>query len=378
MNDPMIKVREEKPTSSEIAAIREVNKRAFGQDQEANIVEALRTNNAFLHSLVATLILILSAAAANAKPLHHYVYFGMDREKIGTTKSFLETRAFEGAQVSYFWRQLEPGKDEYDFSLIREDLELLTRHGKKLWVKIQDVTFSERWNPVPKYLIQDPQYHGGANRQYEYKTNDEEHATAAGWAARRWDPAVQDRFHKLLFALAKEFDGRIAGVNFAESSVDFGETGRLYPTGYTPEIYRDALVTNLKALKRAFAKSIALQYANFMPGEWRPSNDKGYLRAVYKAARDSKVGVGGPDLLPYQRGQMGSSYELIREAAGEVTVGIAVQDGNYAFVNPKTGKRVTITELIEFATEYLRADYIFWCTEEPYYSNDLVPFMQKL
>jgi hypothetical protein len=143
------------------------------------------------------------------------------------------------------------------------------------------------------------------------------------------------------------------------------------------ETYRDALVTNLKALKRAFPKSIALQYANFMPGEWRQLNDKGYLRAVYQAARESKVGVGGPDLLPYKPSQMKSSYSLIKEAADIVTVGVAVQDGNYEHVNPKTGKRVTIAEQIEFATEYLKADYIFWCTEEPYYSNDLVPFLRS-
>jgi len=322
------------------------------------------------------LLILLAATPISAKPLHHFVFFGMDREKLRTTKSLLETKAFEGAQVAYSWRQLEPGKDEYDFSLIREDLAFLRLHEKKLWVQIQDVSFSERWIPVPKYLMKDPQYHGGANRQYTYKENDEEHATPEGWAARRWDPAVQDRFHKLLLALAKEFDGRIEGINFEESSVTFGETGRLYPEGFTPEIYRDALVTNLKVLKRAFSKSVALQYANFMPGEWRPSDDKGYLRAVYKAARETKAGVGGPDLLPYKRGQMGNSYELIREVAGAVTVGIAVQDGNYAHINPKTGKRVTIAELIDFAATYLKADYIFWCTEEPYYSTDVVRHMQ--
>ena len=51
----MIKVREENPIASELAAIRDVNKRAFGQDQEANIVDTLRTNGALLHSFVATL-----------------------------------------------------------------------------------------------------------------------------------------------------------------------------------------------------------------------------------------------------------------------------------------------------------------------------------
>jgi hypothetical protein len=134
----------------------------------------------------------------------------------------------------------------------------------------------------------------------------------------------------------------------------------------------------MKALKRAFPKSVAMQYANFMPGEWRPTKDRGYLRAVYQAAKESKVGVGGPDLLPNRPGQLKSSYPLIREAAGIVPIGIAVQDGNYDDVDPKTGKHVTIAELIQFATEYLKVDYIFWCTQEPYYSEHLIPFLSSV
>lgn len=49
----MIDIREEH--ADDFAAIREVNRRAFGQDQEANIVDALRSNGAALVSLVATL-----------------------------------------------------------------------------------------------------------------------------------------------------------------------------------------------------------------------------------------------------------------------------------------------------------------------------------
>ena len=56
--------------------------------------------------------------------------------------------------------------------------------------------------------------------------------------------------------------------------------------------------------------------------------------------------------------------------------GIAVQDGNYQHVNPKTGKQVTVPELIGFTTDYLKVDYIFWCTQEPFYSNELIPLMQ--
>jgi hypothetical protein len=323
-----------------------------------------------------TSFICLCGASASAQPVHHYVFFGQDREKIKEASSFLETKALEGAQVTYSWRQLEPEKDQYDFSAVNEDLAFLTSKGKKLFLQLQDVSFSKTRINVPLYLLRDSQYNGGADRQYS--DGDEEHAVVAGWAARRWDPAVQERFHKLLIALGKEFDGRIEGINFAETSVGFGESGRLFPKGFSFEIYRDAIITNMKALKRAFPKSVAMQYANFMPGEWRPTDDKGYLRAVYQAAKELNVGVGGPDLLPYRPGQLKSSYPLIREATGIVPTGIAVQDGNFEDVNPRTGKRVTIDELIKFATEYLEVDYIFWGTEEPYYSGQVVPLLRRV
>jgi hypothetical protein len=147
---------------------------------------------------------------------------------------------------------------------------------------------------------------------------------------------VRERFHKLLFALGKEFDGKIEGINLPETSVMFGESGKLFPKGYGFEIYRDAVIDNMKALKRAFPKSVAMQYANFMPGEWLPKRDKSYLRSVYKEAGELKLAVGGPDLLPYKPGQMNHSYLLIKESAGIVPTGIAVQDGNYEYTNPKT------------------------------------------
>jgi hypothetical protein len=197
-----------------------------------------------------------------------------------------------------------------------------------------------------------------------------------GWVARRWDPAVQVRFHKLLMALGKEFDGKVEGINLPETALDFGESGRLFPKGFTPATYRDAVITNMIALKRSFPKSVTMRYANFMPGEWLPGNDRSYLRSVYQRAKELKVGVGGPDLLPYKPGQMSHSYPLIRECAGKVPTGITAQEGNYQHVNPKTGQPVSISELVEFATEHLKVDYIFWCTQEPFYSQKLIPFLQ--
>ena len=310
------------------------------------------------------------ASVATAKHVHHYVFFGQDRDQLKNGKTFLETKEFEGAQVAYSWRQLEQGKDNYDFGLIREDLAFLKAHGKKLWIQFSDVTFSPTRINVPQYLLKDPKYNGGADKQYKSYDDNDEHPEHEGWTARRWDPAVQERLHKLFSALGKEFDGHVTGINLAESSVGVGRTGKLWPKGFTQEIYRDAIITNMKALKHAFPKSIAMVYANFMPGG-RP-----YLEAVYKAARESNVAVGGPDLMPFRPFQRANSYPLIRESAGKVPTGLAVQDGNYSDVNKETGKRADIAELLKYGSEELRLDYIFWCTEEPYYSQELIPFMR--
>lgn len=314
-------------------------------------------------------------AGARGAGVHHYVFFNRDREKISDPE-FLKTKAFEGAQLKYTWRELEQGKDGYDFSAIQHDLTFLTSKGKKLFIQLQDASFDPTVVNVPRYLLNDARYHGGADKQYRIPDDDEARAVPEGWVARRWDPAVQERFHKLLLALGKEFDGQVEGINLAETAVTFGESGRLFPKGFTPATYRDAVITNMIALKRAFPKSVTMQYANFMPGEWLPGKDQSYLRSVYQRAKELKVGVGGPDLLPYQPGQMSHCYPLIRECAGSVPTGIAVQEGNYQHQNPKTGQPVAISELVEFATEHLKVDYLFWCTQEPFYSGKLIPFLQ--
>jgi putative acetyltransferase len=59
----LIEIREKRP--DDVAAVREVNRRAFGQNQEGNIVDALRRNRAVLLSLVATV---------NAQVVGHIIY----------------------------------------------------------------------------------------------------------------------------------------------------------------------------------------------------------------------------------------------------------------------------------------------------------------
>ncbi len=100
------------------------------------------------------------------------------------------------------------------------------------------------------------------------------------------------------------------------------------------------------------------------------------LHAVYRKAAELSVALGGPDLLPHKPGQMFNSYPLLREYAGKFPTGIAVQDGNQGYRNPKTQKQVSTAELVDFATNYLKVGYLFWCMEEPYYSHDVLPYFR--
>jgi hypothetical protein len=42
---------------------------------------------------------------------------------------------------------------------------------------------------------------------------------------------------------------------------------------------------------------------------------------------------------------------------------------------PSTGKPLSIADLIEFASTQHEVDYIFWSTEDPFYSRDPLPFL---
>lgn len=304
----------------------------------------------------------------------NFIFFNRDRERISEA-SFLKTESVVGAQLKYTWRELEPKRDQYELGEVLADLNYLEKHGKRLFIQIQDVSFSERAN-VPNYLINDPEFNGGVARQHEYKGESE--PVFDGLVARRWDPAVIARFEKLLRAIGEKLDGRIDGVVFAETAVGFVDHGDLKPVGFSYDGYAQGVRAIMSAARKALPKSTIIQYANFMPGEGLPDNDKGYLRSIYEHGAKIGVGLGGPDLLPHRLGQQNHSLKLLAERESDVVAGLAVQYGNLSARNPTTGKKVTVAELYSYAKDQLNLDYIFWGIQEPYYTEHVVPFLRHL
>ncbi|HEY0673722.1 MAG TPA: hypothetical protein VGD27_15695, partial [Longimicrobiales bacterium] len=164
------------------------------------------------NALIAACLLlhfVSSASAQGSTGPRHFIFFAHERERI-TEPAFIDNPNIAGAQLKYTWRELEPERDRYDFRSIERDLAVLAEHGKRLWIQLQDVSFSER-QVVPHYLLTDPEFHGGV-------AHEAEDGRFRGLTARRWDPAVRERFAKLLRALGAQFDGRIEGINTAETA----------------------------------------------------------------------------------------------------------------------------------------------------------------
>jgi hypothetical protein len=269
--------------------------------------------------------------------IRHFVYFARDRELIHN-HPFLTIQRFVGAQIMYPWAQLEPEKGAYDFSMVMEDYSYLKLHDR------------------------------GATQQYD------DNGKVSGWVALRWNPKVQERFALLLKALGKEFDGKVEGINLQESAI--GVESKT-DTTFTPARYTESLKINMLTLKKAFPESTTMQYANFMPGEWLPNDDKGYLRSVFQYGQEIGVGLGGPDLMFRRKGQLNHILALMHEGKFTVPMGIAVQDGNY-IGETGDGRIVIVREnmvplLHAFARDFLKVKFMFWVCQEPYFSEDVIP-----
>jgi hypothetical protein len=338
---------------------------------------------------VMTNLLILAAVASASLPAHgdqspgmethNFVFFGRNRELL-PGHAFLKNKRFEGAQITYSWKQLERGQDGYDYEDIDADLKILKDHNKLLWIQLQDTTFTPNNQAVPVYIMKSKEYNGGANPQYD------DDGKIEGWVARRWDPAVQARFHKLFIKLAERYDGVIAGMNLQETAIGISEEGITKAPGFSYLGYRDAIKANMLALRKAFKTAVVMQYVNFMPGESLPKVDKGLVKSLFDYGEEIGVAIGAPDLMPKKPFQQAHAYKFMQERkkTGKLTIGIAVQDGNYSGQTgdtPLPGAGDTwpdlVPELAEYAKETLGARYVYWCIQEPYFSVNVIPYFSK-
>jgi len=305
---------------------------------------------------------LLTAFPARAAEPANFLF--LDADDMSEHGDLLARSDIAGGQIIYAWRLLEPRKDHYDFSKLERDLAVARSLHKKLWVSIDDRNFSLKWKNLPDYLSADPKYQGGIVFQYSYPgTKAGTIKIPNGTVAMQWNAAVRARYQKLLRTLAARFDGAIYGIDLGETAMDAnlpqGEKG------FTCDGYFDAEMDNIKVARAAFHKTAVTMFANFWPCEWNDSRHYMSRAFAYAAAHD--IGMGGPDIYPFNRAQLKNSYRFLNEYRGKLKlVAMSVQEPDLDFIDPETGKPFTKDSFTGFARDYLGANIIFWAYISPW------------
>jgi hypothetical protein len=300
-----------------------------------------------------------SSWANGAEPAH---FLFIDSDALAAHAALIERADIAGVQIVYSWKSLETAQDQYDFSQIESDLAFLAGRGKKLFAQVQDRFFERRFRNVPRYLLEEPRYGGGLAPQSD--NPGENLPEGAGWVAMQWNAGVRERFQKLLSALAARFDGRLFGVNLPETAADVDRE----KNGFDCDAYYAAERDNVLFARHVFRTTHVVQYVNFWPCEW--NDERKYMSRFFEFAAINHIGLGGPDIVPWQPGQMKNSYPFFNRYRGRIgLVAMAVQEPTLTYRNPKTGKKFTRGEFVAFARDYLGVDIIFWSVTAPWLMN---------
>ncbi len=286
----------------------------------------------------------------------HYmlVYLDSAQSKFST---IYDNPKFLGVQVRYKWKDLEPTKNNYNFSQIESDLALLEANGKRLVIQLLDVTFGNRPPNVPDYILNDPEYDGGVVPR----------RGSGGWIPKRWNTNITARYNALIAALGKRFD-REPYVE-AVASEETAASMDCNTAGYTNEGYRDSLISSMNASREAFPNTVTIIYTNYFPCG---GGNQGMLKDLFNHAEQIGMGLGGPDLYLYSTSLNEKVWPVFRELRGKVPRGVAVQTPDFRQTHPD-GSPVTAEDMLRFGMEDLRLDYIFWLRKNPEFFDEVIP-----
>lgn len=276
-----------------------------------------------------------------------------------------------GLQGGAYWAQLEPEKDRFDLSLIELQLRICARHHKRFFCTVSEKRWGDWISPAPEYLRTDPAYHGGVIR----------FRNSRGSQARLWEPAILERFNKLIAALGRRFDKEpyFEGIEFVETAADVDPA----EANTTPTDYINALKCRLRAAKQAFPTTVVLQEINWLPG-----NDREQMADFFRFCRAAGVGIGGPDLIPDrqrapQRPRI-PAYEFFPQYAGQLPLASDVQEPQYlGHVGNKILGTLTPEGIYEMGVNTLKLDYFFWAVcdgknQNFTFSHDVLPYLKRV
>ena len=286
-------------------------------------------------------------------PGHYYTLLGHGKNSdwylSQVYKELKATPALKGVQIRYDWAELETSPGVYNFYPIVKRLSELSAIGKRLVVVIQMKSFGDG-EIVPDYLLADVPYGGGI---FKYQSSN---TAEQGSNIKLWNPAVYERMAALIRALGNRFNSHdyFEGIGLTETVL--GQP--IVPITATQlDTYYDNLLKLQQEMRHSFPNTVTFQFANYP----RP-----LLTSFVPSLVQMGAGLGGPDVfleepgLHYTKDPKGV-YHYYAPLSGVVPLTPSVMPGNYR--NTKvdgTGYEPTPLQLLQFARDELKANYIFW------------------
>lgn len=347
---------------------------------------------AALIAVSASASLTPSTASAGVKfhPGHYIQPQGGDQSVNGFTmkaayNEMEKNPAFVGVQIRLDWAQLETSKDNYNFSIIDGHLNKLANSGsknKRLVVFIHIKGFTNE-KLVPSYLTD------ASSSIYEkgvFPWGNDINGTNAnelkGYNIKLWNDGVRDRLVQLMKRLGDKYNSHshFEGVGFSESA--FGKP--LIPvTDAQEKKYYDNLIYVQQKMRLAFPNTMTFQFTNY---------PRSILKNLIGALKDMGATLGGPDTWLNDTGLTilgtkytpAGAYTYYPQLSGIVPLAPSVMSGNYkcsrADCNASKGNFApTVRQLLDYARDNLKANYIFWARDPKYFDkvNSMLSTLKK-
>ncbi len=270
-----------------------------------------------------------------------------------------ETPALRGIQVNYRWAELEQAEGEYDFSSITQRLSELSSMKKRLVIVIDSKTSLDSDEEIVPQYLKTKKYAGG-----EFMIG---YPDRNGKNIKLWNLAVRDRLSALIEALGKRFnsDPYFEGIGLSDTSI--GET-------YVPltQMQREDYYANLlhlqQQMRNHFPNTLTFQFTSY---------PRLMLKTFIESLSEIGAGLGGSSVSMPIQGIVHPRYPFdvysyFPKYSEKIPLVASVKYANYENTRSDfLGYEPTVLELLSFARDRLRANYIFWTRHPEYYPKVL-------
>ncbi len=269
------------------------------------------------------------------------------------------TPALRGMQIRYLWAELETAEGRYDFASIDQRLEELAAQGKRLVIQVQTKSFDPNWKLVPDYM-KTAEYDGG---MFAYSAHNKaegaaRHPGPRGYNIALWNSRVRDRLIALFRAMGERYNTHPAfeGIGMIETAL--GEPLVPFSSDKVDGFYANLLLVH-RQMRAQFPNTMTIQEVNYP----RPilATFVGTLKAMGTALSGPDIFKDEPGLTMRAPNAPRGVYTYYPELSGIVPLAPQVMRKNYQNTRGDgKGSVPTVSEILVFARDGLKSNYIFW------------------